>query len=179
MGDYKTIKFLRFLVGGLVLSFGATAFSAASVTPKRKKAVDIFDAPKRKASKIGKLKPGTALDAIERTGMYWKVKYKSREAYVSVMKVTRQTGSASSFAKAIRNAAQESRGTDDVANTRARSAVMGVRGLDESDEVSGAGNVSPNLRMVYAMEDLKISQKGVDRIGDLVFSEIEAKAGAE
>ena len=169
---------IRVLTILIAVGLGSTAIGA-SVTPKKKNDVDVFDAPKRKATKLGALKAGTAADAVERSGMYWKIKFNGKIGFVSVMKVSREAGSASSFAKAIRSAAQESRGTDDVAGTRARSAVMGVRGLDESDEVSGAGNVQPSLPLVYAMEDLKISKRGIDRMGELVFSEIEKAAEAQ
>ena len=65
---------------------------------------------------------------------------------------------------------------NDAANARQRSTVMGVRGLDENEETAFAGNVKPNLRMVYAMEDIVVKADEIDQIGDLVFKEIEKKA---
>jgi hypothetical protein len=53
---------------------------------------------------------------------------------------------------------------------------MGVRGLDESGETSFAGNVKPNLRQVYVMEDRIVEQKSLDDLAGLVAKEMEARA---
>ena len=54
---------------------------------------------------------------------------------------------------------------------------MGVRGLAQDEDTEFAGNVKPNLRAVYFMEDAFVSEKQLEGLGDLVFAEIENAAG--
>ena len=82
----------------------------------------------------------------------------------------------SAIAEALKDAVKQGREEGDGANVRARSAVMGVRGLDESDSSSFAGNVKPNLRMVYAMEDLLVGSDQLSLHEDRVFNEAERNA---
>jgi len=147
------------------------SLSATTVAAK-KDGVKVFDKPSKRASVIHTLKKGDALEASERSGMYWKVQIKGSDGFISFMKVQRKAGNSSALTKAIKNAAHNSRDMDGVKTSRSRSAVMGVRGLDESNETSYAGNTTPNLRMVYAMEDLEVSKKKVQRLGDLILKEV-------
>jgi hypothetical protein len=50
---------------------------------------------------------------------------------------------------------------------------MGVRGLDESKDTAMAGNIRPDLRAVYRMEDRVVANTRVDRLEQLVLKEIE------
>jgi hypothetical protein len=164
-------------VFALVTGPSAALAEAAAVTPKAKKDVKVLAEANKAAAAIGELKPGQDAESLERSGMFWKVKFGGKIGYVSILEVQRSSaGADSSFAKAIRNAAQESRGQDENSGVRARSAVMGVRGLDESDKTGNAGAVQPNTQMVYAMEDMKISQKDLERQTEMVFDEIENRA---
>jgi hypothetical protein len=168
-----------FLLGSAIAlaAVAEVAFAVGGVTPKGKKEVKVLAEANKSAAQIASLKDGEEAEALERSGMFWKVKLKGKTGFVSILDVTRSgEGTNSSFAKAIRNAAQESRGQDENSGVRARSAVMGVRGLDESDKVGNAGSVQPNTQMVYSMEDLKISQKEIDRVGEMVFDEVETRA---
>jgi hypothetical protein len=165
------------IVVGAVLVIGPVAALADGVTPKAKKEVKVLAEANKSAASLGMLKPGESAESLERSGMFWKVKFGGKTGYVSILEVQRSSaGNDSSFAKAIRNAAQESRGQDENSGVRARSAVMGVRGLDESDKTGNAGAVQPNTQMVYAMEDMKISQKELENQGEMVFDEIENRA---
>ena len=84
------------------------------------------------------------------------------------MKVTKiSESSQSGLSNILRQAVQE-RVADGVSNSRQRSTVMGVRGLDESDEMAFAGNVKPNLRMVYNLESFGNRQDLVERIMKLI-----------
>ena len=125
-----------------------------------------------------KMEKGQSLESLARKGMYWKVKLDSGDiGYVSVLKVKRKSGSSKGLAKAIRAAAKEGRDSDgdDSLNVRSRSAVMGVRGLDESEETAYAGNVKPNLRMVYSMEDRVVSGSSIGKLENLVMQEVNAR----
>ena len=68
---------------------------------------------------------------------------------------------------------------DQQAGARSRSSVMGVRGLAESDSNQYAGNVRPNMRLVFAMEDRDYSAKDINRIAIAVESEVEKKMQAK
>jgi hypothetical protein len=139
--------------------------------------VKVLSEPKNDASEIAALKQGDTVEGIERQGMYWKVKTKQgKQGFISFSKVSRQAdGESNSLAKAIRDAAKDSRDVDGVKGTRSRSAVMGVRGLDTSEETASAGSVKPNLRMVYSMEDRIPTNEQVAQLGNLVQQEINAK----
>jgi hypothetical protein len=81
---------------------------------------------------------------------------------------------ASAVTNAIKDAVKQGRETEDAGNNRARSTVMGVRGLDDTSESAFAGNVKPNLRMVYSMEDLVISSLDVKSLESEVLKEVES-----
>ena len=53
---------------------------------------------------------------------------------------------------------------------------MGVRGLDESGTVQEAGNVKPNMRLVYVMEDLYIPRTEILTLEAEVMAEAEKAA---
>ena len=50
---------------------------------------------------------------------------------------------------------------------------MGVRGLDENDDTAMIGNMKPNLRMVFAMEDRHVSPKKINALGEKILKEVE------
>jgi hypothetical protein len=167
-----------------VVALGGVAMFANAesiLTPKSKKTVKVLAKPSRSAKVISQVKPGESIMGQERKGMYWRVTLKNgSNGYISVMRVKRSAASkGTTLAEAIRNAAEKSRGEDKNSGVRSRSAVMGVRGLNESNDVANAGSVSPNLRMVYAMEDMRIASKDLDRLNELVFSEIEKRVDGE
>jgi uncharacterized protein YgiM (DUF1202 family) len=161
----------------LMSTLSATAFAAAQVEAK-KDGVDIYKEATNKSAVVESLKKGDAVESVERQGMYWQVKTKSGgTGFVSVLAVTHKPDSAgASLAKAIQSAVKEGRSTDSAAETRARSAVMGVRGLAADDDTQSAGNVRPNMRSVYAMEDRVVAQVDVEKLGDRVFAEIAKKS---
>lgn len=159
------------------LAFSSTALLAAQVEAK-KDGVTVHATPDKAGQVIATLKSGQSVTANERKGMYWEVKTDDgKSGYVSVMTVKHKPGDgASNLGAAIRDAVKDGRSTSDAANARSRSAVMGVRGLDESDETSFAGSVKPNLRAVYMMEDFSMQPGSVEGLGEEVFAEISRKA---
>ncbi len=161
-------------IAAAFLAFAAPA-EAASVVAKKDN-VPVLAQPSNGAKVITTLKKDQGVDAVERKGMFWEVKVNGQTGYVPVVAVNRKAEEAqTSLAKAIRAAAQDGREADDSSSSRARSSVMGVRGLGESDQTAGAGNVTPNLRMVYQMEDRQVSQKRLDALAKSVNGEIEKK----
>lgn len=169
-------KSVRAWAGSLVASFVlAPAVFAGSVVAK-KDGVPVLAEPKNDAKVIMTLKKDQDLDANERKGMFWEVKADGKTGYVSVVAVNRRAEAASSsLSKAIRAAAQEGREADESASSRSRSSVMGVRGLGESEQTASAGNVTPNLRMVYQMEDREVSQKKLDSLHKAVNNEVSKR----
>ena len=156
---------------------GAGEALAAEVEAK-KDGVEVFADATNKSDVVGKLKEGDVLSAGERKGMFWEVKMKDGKAgFVSVLAVKRKADGSDGLSKAIKGVVQEGRQTDEASESRARSAVMGVRGLREDDSSANAGNVRPDLRAVYRMEDAGTDKKRVDALGEQVFEEIAQKSG--
>lgn len=165
----------RFLLG-IVLTLPAP-FAALAAEVEAKKDIEIFADATNKSEVVGKLGKGEALESVERKGMFWQVKTKDGKAgFVSVLAVTHKADSGGNLSNAIKDVVKEGRATDQTAETRARSAVMGVRGLREDDNMANAGTVRPNLRAVYAMEDVRLHKKKLDELGEAVFGEISKKA---
>lgn len=165
----------RFLLG-IVLALPAP-FAAWAAEVEAKKDIEIFADATNKSEVVGKLAKGEALESVERKGMFWQVKTKDgKTGFVSVLAVSHKADTGSNLSKAIKDVVKEGRATDETAETRARSAVMGVRGLREDDNMANAGAVRPNLRAVYAMEDIRLQKKKIDELGAAVFNEISKKA---
>lgn len=158
------------------ISVSISELHARQLVPKRA-GVKVYDKASRKGSVLKKLSKSDSIEELGRSGMFWKVKLEGgKEGYVSVMKVKRKPSKKSGeFSTALRKAIQQGRSADDASNVRNRSAVMGVRGLDESDDTAFAGNVKPNPRLVVAMENLNIDPKSIEQIGNMVEREIEFK----
>ena len=164
----------RFFV--LIFGYGALCGHSYALSVSAKKdGVKVTKEAKKSSEVITTLSKGQKLEALERKGLYWQVKLDSGAlGFVSILKVKRSADSAGGIAEAIRAASEEGRAEgDEVENTRTRSAVMGVRGLDESDETQYAGNAKPNLRLVYQMEDRRVPQKRVQKLEAQVMRELE------
>ncbi|MEI6834286.1 MAG: hypothetical protein WCL28_09875, partial [bacterium] len=75
----------------------------------------------------------------------------------------------------MREAAKKGRSQSAADGGRTRSAVMGVRGLDDTGEVGVAANLRPNLHAVYSMEDFELPKDRINLQGDQVMTEVERK----
>ena len=115
----------------------------------------------------------------ERKGMFWQVTLGGKPGFVSVLAVKHKADTDAGLSKAIKPIAQDGRSESDGKDARARSAVMGVRGLADDDNVGNASNVRPNLRAVYQMEDIRVNDKKVTALGDQVLREVSRKASAD
>jgi len=157
-----------------------TLMQAAPVAAKRD-GVAVTAEAKKDSAVIMELKKGDVLEAGDREGMFWKVITKDgKKGFISVMAVQRQGGEDSGLASALRDEDLKARQTNDGSDsTRARSAVMGVRGLDESKDTAMAGNIRPDLRAVYRMEDRTVLANRLDRLENLVTKEIENTASGK
>ncbi len=157
--------------------FFAVPALAAEVEAK-KDGVEIYADATNKSAVLGKLGSGEAVGAGERKGMFWQVKTKDgKTGYVSVLAVKHKPDASGGLSTAIKDVVKEGRSTDEQSETRARSAVMGVRGLREDDSAGNAGNVRPDLRAVYRMEDGTPGKKKVEELGEQIFEEIAQKSG--
>ncbi len=165
-----------FLAAAVLQGLWAPALLAAEVEAK-KDGVEIYTDATNKSEVIGSLKSGETLESVERKGMFWQVKTKDgKSGFVSILAVKHKPDTNTNLAKAINGVVKGGRGGEDATESRARSAVMGVRGLREDDDMANAASVRPNLRAVYEMEDVKVSQKKVGELGDKVMGEITRKA---
>ena len=170
-GEVTMRNFSRNFFAAACIAVGSTS-SAATLLETTKKA-PLYPEPSKKAKPMGFVEKGRVLKAVERKGMYWQINLKTRTVYVSILKVKLKTSAeSSSFADRLRSNVKSNRkDVDDPVNTRARSTVMGVRGLDSND-VKDLANIAPNLRMVYAMEERSVNISKVDKLQKLIDREI-------
>jgi uncharacterized protein YgiM (DUF1202 family) len=176
------MKRLRLSGEKLMLAVGLTLAAGpvlAAEVEAKKDGVEVYADATNKSDVLGKLKEGESLTAGERKGMFWQVTTKDgKTGFVSVLAVKHKAEANDDLAKAIKSVVKEGReGEGNNNDARARSAVMGVRGLRADDDMANASNVRPNLRAVYKMEDVKQSNKKVQKLGDDVFNEIAKKSG--
>ena len=155
----------------LFFAFSVQAFAGA--LEAKKDDVKVYSTAAKTGDVIASLKKGDVMEGKERKGMYWEVSVQGKTGFVSIMEVTAKTSGNDNLSNALRSAVKESRDDDEVKNARSRSAVMGVRGLAADDENKSAGNVKPNLRMVYAMEDFAVSSQKINELKQKVDQEIE------
>lgn len=169
-----------FRIIGLVLTtiliLHARPLNAKSMVEAKSSDVKVYAKPEKNAQVIKELQKGDVLESEDRKGMYWKVKLDDGSpGFVSVMQVKRKSvESDDKLASELRKAVQEQANSSD-SSIRTRSAVMGVRGLDESKDIDFIGNVKPNLRSVYNMENMAVEKKELEKLEEQVFAEIENK----
>lgn len=157
------------------MSFIPALYAKGKVAAKSN-GVEVYAEAKKDASVLQKLKKDELLDSLERKGMYWEVKTADgKQGFVSVMKVKLMPQNAKGINSMLKNAVQEAREANEINSGRTRSTVMGVRGLDENSEVQFAGNMRPNMRLVYKMEDLDVPQKRLDALQAKITREIEMR----
>ena len=153
--------------------FAGTVFGGT--LEAKKDDVEVFTAADKTSTVITKLKKGTEITSGERSGMYWQVKLPDGKAgFVSVMVVKIKADSSSGLNDVLRDAVKSSRETADQNGARSRSAVMGVRGLDDNNTAM-AGSVRPNLRAVYGMEDMEVPKTKLDQQASIVENDIMAR----
>lgn len=161
------------LIWGAMLIVSIEALAVSLVA--KSDGTEVLAGTGKGAAVVVTLKADQVVEASSREGMFWKVKADGKDGFVSILKVKPKPEGNTGLAGAVRDAVQSHRADDDSANGRTRSAVMGVRGLDESSDTAFAGSVRPNLRMVYNMEAYSVPQKNVDEIGSMVAQEIEQR----
>lgn len=171
-----TIAFInRYITGGmavLLLSAVSTMLSGRDLV-SQKDGVKVFSEPNKKSYVIQTLQKGDNLSEQGRKGMFWKVSSGDKTGFVSVMSVKfRPEDENNALSSALRDAVRQGRSSEDASNVRNRSAVMGVRGLDESGETAFAGNAEPNPRLVFQMENFVVDEAGVSSLGHQVEKEI-------
>lgn len=156
-------------------SFQLSSLAYAKSVEAKRDGVDVLSSPDKNAPVLQKLKKGESLPSKERKGMYWEVRLKNgKSGFVSILNVNHKAEE-NGISEAIRASIKEGRSTGEAEATRGRSAVMGVRGLDDNDTAL-AGNIRPNMRAVYGMEDIQISQKQLEAFSEEINKEIAQRA---
>ena len=141
-----------------------------------KSTVEVFSSGDKESPVLETMKSGDTITYIERKGMYWQVTTKKGKAgFVSVLAVKVKPEDKAGLNDAMREAVKNGRSQSSADGGRTRSAVMGVRGLDDTSETSMAGSLRPNLHAVYAMEDLEMSISVIDEQERSVLAEIEGR----
>ena len=148
----------------------------AAMVEAQKDRVEVFAAADKGSPVLQSLAKGDALVAGERSGMYWAVKTKDgKSGFVSVMAVKVKPENKSGLNDAMREAVKNGRSQQSADGGRTRSAVMGVRGLDDTTDTGLAANLRPNLHAVYMMEDREAAITRIDELADSVSKEIEGR----
>jgi hypothetical protein len=148
----------------------------AGVVESQKDGVDVYSAADKASSVIVKLKKGDTLRSQERSGMYWQVKTSDgKSGFVSVLVVKVKPEEKAGLNDAMREAVKSGRSQSTADGGRTRSAVMGVRGLDDTTDTGLAASLRPNLHAVYAMEDYDIQRGRIDAQANAVTKEIEGR----
>lgn len=161
----------------VTLALVNSGLALAAHVEAKKDGVEVYADATNKSAVVATLKSGESIVATERKGMFWAVKTTDgKVGYVSVLVVKHKPDSDGTIADAIKAASKQGRPEGDGTDARARSAVMGVRGLAEDDNMANASNVRPNLRAVYRMEDKPVGEKKIDELGQSVLREIASKA---
>ncbi len=169
---------LRQLFFTAVLVWGGSCF--AGMVEASKDGVDVLSAADKASAVLQKLKKGDTLRAGERSGMYWQVTGKDgKPGFVSVLAVKVKPGNDEGLNDAMREAVKNGRAQQSADGGRTRSAVMGVRGLDDTSDTGLAASLRPNLHAVYMMEDREMPRGRVDQQAALVTAEIERKVSGK
>lgn len=180
----KNFSILFFFISSLLIN--KTTKAGILTLEVKKKNTYLYKNSSKKSEKIRKLKKGYILNSSERKGRYWIINKEDCQGEgskneatsncfvyyknVKKSKSVQNSSVANALAKIIQNKKAEA---EDPVNTRGRSQVMGVRGLEEND-VSFIGNIRPNLRLVYSMETRKISENKMEKLESLIYKEIDA-----
>ncbi len=155
--------------------FASTTLFAAKVVAKNN--TPITSEPKKDAVVLQELKQGEEVEVGERKGLFWEVKLASgQKGFVSFMAVKKKEEGTGGISEALRTAAKETREKEESNGSRARTAVMGVRGLTDKDKlVSQAGSVKPDLRAVFQMEDTNVDKSKIEALENKVMGEISKR----
>lgn len=174
MAIISTKSIFRIAVSTIFL-LSSAAFGEHLLEAK-KDGVKVYQKANKKSDVVHTMKKGERVESSSRKGMYWQVNLsENSSSFVSVFKV-KKVKQTSAINEALQDAVIQGRKDGDEENVRARSAVMGVRGLDESGTVQEAGNVKPNMRLVYVMEDLYIPRTEILTLEAEVMAEAEKAA---
>lgn len=163
-----------------VLIFGLwvlTVSASANPMTARNDNTNVTSEPQASSQVVATLRAGDQVQTIARRGMFWQVRTADgQEGFVAVTSLQRMSGNASNISQAIRQAAVENRDeADDITTNRMRTSVMGVRGLDEDESTAAAGDVRPNMRMVYRMEDRWVEMQRLRSLEQHLHTEVEQR----
>ena len=165
-----------FRIAASAIFFFSSAAFGEHLLEAKKDGVKVYQKASKKSDVVRTMKKGERIESSSRKGMYWQVNLsENSSSFVSVFKV-KKVKQTSAINEALQDAVIQGRKDGDEENVRARSAVMGVRGLDESGTVQEAGNVKPNMRLVYVMEDLYIPRTEILTLEAEVMAEAENAA---
>ncbi len=158
------------LISVMVILSSNGAFGLTLVAKKDAKA---YRSANKNGEVVSQIKKGEKVEAKERSGLYW---LSDDGTFLSVLDFS-PSGGSESVAGAIKSAIKSAKPEgQDVQETRQRSAVMGVRGLKEDDDVANASSIRPDIRGVLAMESYNEKIGSGKVLEKEIFKEIERKA---
>jgi hypothetical protein len=164
-------------IWGVILVSLCPTLARAGTVEAQKDNVEVFAAADKSAAVLTKLKKGETLKSAERSGMYWQVQTQDgKSGFVSVLGVKVKAEDKSDLSNAMREAVKNGRSQSTADGGRTRSAVMGVRGLDDTNDTGMAASLRPNLQAVYQMEDYDVPKARLDQQAELVAAEVERRA---
>lgn len=138
----------------------------------KKAGVSVYSKAVPNAPALGTLKDHEKVEASTRMGMYWVVQFNGQKAYVRVADV--QPARNSDVSSALKYQANKKDGEN---GGRARAtAVMGIRGLDDSEDITGGGTGKPNTELTHRMENRPVDSHAISEIEKSVNAELEAQS---
>lgn len=134
---------------------------AAEVSLEVKKdKTNAYEQASASSNVVASFPKGELLQGVSRKGMFWQVELSAskQKAYVKALDVRKK------LSEQRIQALTSNQVDDSVDGSRARTAVMGVRGLDSSDTLSGASMAVPDMDRIRDLDRLQVSP---DRLIDL------------
>lgn len=159
---YKIVVF----VGAALSAHVALAFD---LSPK-KAGVSLRAQPAADAAVVKVLQGNERLKVTSKSGLYWAVTLGGEKGFVLSSEVQpARSQDDSNVRSGFQSAVQGNKDSP----KRTRSAVMGIRGLDDAEEISNKAGDRNNPNATQKMENRPISKDSVNRLEDAVTKENE------
>lgn len=166
----RYLSSIRLLV--LLVNFVAIPALALELAPKKKN-VSVVDSHMPNAKVIGSLSENEKVKSDGRQGMYWSINWNGKKGFVRVTEM-KPVSSSSNVTKALKYNA--SKAEESKSNRTRATAVMGIRGLDDGEDITSGGK--PNEELTRKMEERVVRDGSVAEIERSVNAELEKKLDA-
>ena len=146
----------------------------------KRNGIKVYLQPNESSPVLCSLEKKTLVSVEERSGIFWKVPKvcsgRHELGYIKMVDVFRIPIVDDKASQVIQNALAKDRDSMEstIARQRSSNAVMGVRGLDDGEnDLDSAGNLTPDLKSVYSMEDRQVNENDIRKIEKGIHNELE------